>query len=502
MSPALLSKTKFFAALLSLIVAQYSNAQEAIEDTWMKAISGQPKRFAGYIDDNGRLDLTIVEHASDLGIKFQPFEFYSHKSIKAELKLTDAESKNLEKIIGEWRKTRKESKKRLGLAAGSDRDILTWAREFELTQLKTTAAMDKKIQKLIGRSKYQRLRQIQLRWLIRQHGLARLMSDQSMLELLGIPGKPANRIKRETLAAAKAIEKDIAELVSDAHKIWFDLLTEEQKKLYEKKWGKVFESNLMAIDQLIWQLGYRERDRISESPTLAHLAKIVVAKDVVIDIDGKIASKPKDSGESDSVLRFRAYRELFQTKYFCDQLELNVGQRKSINETINLHDEEREQLATKLAMANKTSQLKVKLEKGPWTKEYHERMDELSSKTVGQIDDILVDYQKKLFAELIREIETQRFGPLADILDGELGKKMKLTDGQKDMLVDKAKKAREMLQKKTLELEEQALNRILDSMTTQQQMALRKAIGKPLTHSDGTVGLLLFHLRNPKLTNR
>ena len=76
------------------------------DELWTRLISGQAKRFAAFIDDNGRVELTIVGHAEEFGIRFEPFEFYGHASVKSELELTGGVANKFDSILANWKERR------------------------------------------------------------------------------------------------------------------------------------------------------------------------------------------------------------------------------------------------------------------------------------------------------------------------------------------------------------------------------------------------------------
>lgn len=496
--------------ILGFIVLQ--NCTLADETTWAKFLTLQHISLGLDVNDDGTMYLTRRNIEGFHVARFNAIEFFRHPSLLKELALPLAKERRLLELCEEWETKQGDARKQSGLDAkikadeldgkNAENNYLIWQKQVEdllKRQVKLTAEFDEEIAKLIGVKSHKRLRQIQLRYVLRLKGIVRILKSESSREMIGISSDPTQVIRKISPGIVETTKREINETVAAAHRDWLKYLNDDSRNVYYGKWGPALNGST-SVDQLKWQLGYRDQDRIQVDPDLEEFSKVLGSAVLNFDVSSEVYSASPNLQEmakqSKNYRRFHAYREIF---YFYRpntnrDFELLASQHQQIRDIDKRYDRQVSRQISQLSLKYNASPALMEHKSGPWTDELEQLKEEAYQTAVEEFEKVILPHQRKLIGEVALNAETRRLGPLADMLDGKLGENMKLSDRHKEILAEKARDVREFLDKESLRLENDMIQQVLDALPRNQSVALEKALGPPLKHSPPNISLMLLHL--------
>ncbi len=99
-----------------------------------------------------------------------------------------------------------------------------------------------------------------------------------------------------------------------------------------------------------------------------------------------------------------------------------------------------------------------------------------------------------MIERLAGRAQFQRLGPAAALIDGWMGKHLKISDASKARIQGKVQSVIRQLQDETLRLRDDTNNKILDALTPQHRALVTQLLGEPIAREQCNPGLLLLQL--------
>ncbi|MEQ1906998.1 MAG: hypothetical protein ABL888_22630, partial [Pirellulaceae bacterium] len=352
----------------------------------------------------------------------------------------------------------------------------------------------KRISSALSVSQKSRLRQIQLRFLIHQNGFYQTLNDERVREVLATPSLDKVQFEKRQGELFKEIVEKNRTLAKDAFGSWLHDFDDQKHQLFEDHWGRILKTS-NGSQQLIFQLdsGLKPTTFVPENlfdiwqnwPRIRHDA----AGCCVIE-------KPSDSKSNykrTSFSKLQWLQSFVSSEHFRREIEFSDEQiahfkrvgAEFYKRIIVFNNEVGKHFGIEPFARRERS------EDGIWeewvvytltTPEQLEMFDRAIARTADEYYekyfDVFLPHQKKLLEVVLENMNTRLQGPLAELLWGNVGVVLELTDDEKKSLAKKADDSREELISESKEIYDDTMEQLIDLVPANDRQKFRACLGK------------------------
>ncbi len=499
----------YLATLLLICISSHCMAQnrrplESPEENswdWALQLEKQEKQLTHFFNLNGILVCHHYPPEKPVEPRFPLKDFYLHPVIVAELEIDDSESGAIRRALSKYETDRvkliPQNVDPRKLDSETKAELI---KEIGVLRLET----ENKIRSLIGKKKHDRLRQIQLRFLIHNRGFWQCMFSstvQSEFEI-SVEGD-RSRVQEQRSIAMRLLHKE-RQLRNLAVEKWLEDLDDDQVEMFRRAWHEFTSSVLgCGLRQLELQLDPNIKKVSVQANDIFDFRKgwptcDYDASGSLLTMKSKIAKEDKHPDLS----RLRIMLSSFTSPHFRRDIEMSEEQydralaiRKEFLEhkrQIN-HEFGRQNGLQPQKLGNgEQANIIYPIQDQKMVDEFYQLVDQDAEKYCEQLMGVLLPHQRDLLKAVNRNIQVRFHGPLADLLWGELGQRLELTEEQKKQLRKKAKSTREWIRIESRKAYEKAMEDLIALAPFEDQKKIKSILGK--TPEDWSPNLYIFSI--------
>ena len=318
---------------------------------------------------------------------------------------------------------------------------------------------------------WRRLRQLQTRNVIREWGLELCLRGRfgKGLELTDAQiGKIVEDLKKCRLEALEARMKQNEEIVEEV----LDVLTAKQQMVLKTIIGNLQKFMTPSLELMVFQMGDASESKAKFASNLEELRRS--SRGFYLRPDGSLMVH-----KANAAMALDGFIWLCNGKYYGDA-EFVSFQHVAILTPDQTEEQKRKELIARMEeIQEKLTSGEVSLEDGmpQMLKVYEEFGDWRFSRFLGKLEkEFLPDQLDLVKVIILRRLISQR-GIHACLINGELGKILKVTKGQTRRLRDAAGNRKEKLADLCRQLEESTWNKVKQHLDPKQKSELAKSIG-------------------------
>lgn len=479
-------------------VSWAQNAKRPTENgLWAETLAKQIKQFTCFFDSNGTLIIHPYPPEKPLTPGIPLKQFYLHPIIVSELGLENSKHKSLRQVLEIYERDREDLVK---IASASSVPRATSSRGKEkLIDLAVTC--DKELREIFDKKDFDRVRQIQLRWLIHRNGFWQCLTTKAFEQEFGLSLTAGKTEFEEQGKIARKLAKKEKELREQLVQRWLADLSDEQIAIFNRAWKELAKSYGCILRQYELQLDPSIKENEFDSAQLfgdwynRPFCDSDAAGNLVLK---KIARPEKD--KHPSLSKLRTIMSLFGSQNFRRDVELvdeQVELANSIREEflqrkreINHEFGQRLGIEPILVGMGEEQHLLYQLKDPQVAEKFYLALDKETDDLFDQYMDVLFPHQRQLLTDFNRSRQLRMQGPLADLLWGRLGERMELTDKQRRSIRERAKSTREWIRTESRKAYEDTINELIELAAPEDQRELRSILGK--TPKDWSPNLYTF----------
>lgn len=413
------------------------------------------------------------------GVPESTLKFFEDDLALRELELTSEQESDVRRVAARWRES-------LDKIFSDDSNSKTWKQLQEAVATEELKALDK-LQEILLPHQFAAAHRVNLRCLIRNHGLKAILSNDAVRESLGISksecdrvAKAGEKLRSDIDARAKKLKRSIVERVLEP-------LEAEQKAKVAEYWPGFCSNDNSAIDQLqLYLEDDAQRWRKSGSSSVETMIKRPC---IEVGVTGSLRETEKSWNHYRD--EFAVFCDMFQRSPFPNQLDLSTDQLKFISNLIQDVIKKTSELGTELLVNPNKLQDVVLADRSA---QVQNQIQTLRSDALAQIKSILRPSGWQKFEQACSRSNDRCAGPIYDMLEGELSKQLKLTEREEAAIKENAAKALDQLIEESNAIESHVISVLLESLDETSRAKFKQALGDPLKHSPARIELLRMFL--------
>ena len=354
-----------------------------------------------------------------------------------------------------------------------------------------------------------RLVQIKNRYLLRQIGLRKFLTENETRNSLEILPTDVSRILDDLSTVAIEIQDKCGKLRSEIHKKFDSVLNDAQKSQLRDFTGEFFPPRIPNVEVLAWQIENKDfyKEVVADSFTPEYRGLFVNPR-FRLRFDGVLEISPIDNfarygqlkqvekAEVDKRAVEFVYNSLLDTlldESIVVEIQLVRDQRESLERlkleiTDFIEDWNRRQAEKPFDPAL------GKLGNDPLYIEFNAMYMDMCSNGLTSIDSILLQHQKDSLVELLQKVEVIRGGMLASLIHGHLGRALRVDDRQKRELEEIGIIALGEIEEKSLGWEAEIQTRFKRFLSDAQRELLDSVLGPELKQGRANIDLIVSQI--------
>ena len=350
---------------------------------------------------------------------------------------------------------------------------------------------EKKVQGILLSHQYRWLKQIQLRYLLRVHGLINVSKLKPFRQYTGVTDAEITAMRKKYRELQKQLSEQGIELRKDAIKTFLKPLNTEQSEKVHKKWKYLASDKEPKLEQfrahmnLLDQLEYLFKIK-------SHFARLEQFPLFEMGITGtykpkrhKITADPK---QTEAYLTARFIQQVFKSEQLLPALSLS-------NQQYDVLEKGNRDFTQEIARMSRMSL--------NWSGGTHSELLELRRKTneimynaskafIDTTQKSLSSDQWNLLEGLAKKALIMKSGPLVDLVRGDLGKQLKLSKSMKQKLEASAKKSLDQIKTKSIKIEDELLQALLNCLKPESRKKAKELLGPKLKKSSANIDALII----------
>jgi hypothetical protein len=374
---------------------------------------------------------------------------------------------------------------------------------------------------LLGDDRCARLRQVQLALLFQWVGFHSALEQPKLVKYLGIDSNDAKRrpeLFDVQMEIVKTLREDDKSLSSDCFEELVGKLDDQQREGFSNEWGKVFQRP-GGTYQLIHQFQFdRKRfrdamagDLLEEWPPSVFLDFLPSHEELKYFVE---------SPEFPRMQRLAVCSYLFKLPAFSKNMDIMEVQVVEVDSILNDWRQLSITIGNDIGARAGLESRKIPiytiesgdtpvdyettydLSKSPESlKELQQALESRAAEFEGKLMKVLTRPQKDYFLAGVKEIRLAYHGPLACLLEGELGVTLELTEAQKSSILRASEKLIDQAQSESQAKIEAAFAKLVKSIPPDEQNAIEDALGPAMDSRIVDLyafSILLESIRQPK----
>ena len=475
----------FFLTNATAFGVQESKPRESL--TWLQTLATQTKTCSCYVNLNGTF--IFNSYPPDRDKQFDVRDFFLSPEIVKELELTEAKKKSLKAAFRDFQtKTQRRTRDRQTQTDAADeskktRDVTSQ----EIRELQETLARN--IEKILSKKESRRLKQLQLRCLMHQHGFLQTYQKAPVQNEFGIRIKATPEMLKQQYKIAKQIWRDDRKIAAEAIEIFLDGLNDEQIEMIKRRWRETFRGSFTCPSQqflLQFDPDLPRPKRFQAKKPFDYLSS---QPSIDISVLGNCIIKKSDKAkkEMSELYKYRWLSHLFRSAHFKRDIELVDSQLEELREitqewskvslAINHEIGKKHNIKPRNLGFGDHVRIVYTIADPDHLKDYENALEKDAGLFFERLHGVLVPHQRKLLMEVNRGIHTRFNGPLADILWGDLGKLLDLDKSQKESLKKNAAKARKHIETESRKTYENAMEELVQLVPSDEQKQVKSTLG-------------------------
>lgn len=332
-----------------------------------------------------------------------------------------------------------------------------------------------------------------MRWRIRKEGPCHVLFGEWADEL-AITQQQRHAIFTEAVVHAEWLEGQMKGRRRAVLDDLFKELDPWQREKLEQEMGGLLYGASESLDLLCHQLSYRSPEGPHNEIGDQTLAGLRLPMTFVVNLDGTWKNyyrKPELQSVAISLLH------VFENEGARTKLQFTELQSELLGRLKSDYEDKRKRIG-----ARYPASFFAKAPEGSITHKAaiewmvaQER--DLRRRLAVDLLSVLTPAQKASLDRLSRQCMALRRGYVAEFLDGELGKRLKLTSSQKAGIVKRTSRLRRALMDTLVQWEEGAYDAVFGPLNRQQRERVKKKIGVPLRGTVAPLSILLDDLSKP-----
>jgi hypothetical protein len=355
----------------------------------------------------------------------------------------------------------------------------------------------KAIRNALTEDQWNRAQQLGNRFSMRLAGPSMSIFAGELGNRLEIPIKVRSAVFQAGVRLAEPLRNESSELKKQAIERLTNLLTpDHQAELAEYFKTNGFQPENMNFGILVWQLGNAIKDKSEQSLTVAggltndrlkenfeELFEVSIFK---LSIDGSfepVTLTVQDSRRKED-LNFKLLLLLLNPE-IAKPLMLSKEQITELQDALTELQERTDEITREFEFSHDQPNIVKKL-----------KLDQTSAyaKVDGLAEKVLLPHQMEWLKEFVGRVAVSRIGLVGSLIDGQLGRKLGITEEEKKALQHEAEKIREELMEKSLELENKIYEELIAVLSEEDAKRLRSMIGDPIQEGYANLDLLADQL--------
>ena len=431
------------------------------------------------LDNRGAIRTRIVQYFSPNPL----IDFYENTVIQSELELVASQKTEFDSEVKKWRT----ANNKIVAEFKKSRDYKTLVSSLNELNKKYEDAFAR----ILLPQQVDWIRQIQMRYLIRAHGITKVLKTDGFRQI----AKPQDPSFRKLNRSLSSIKKSSIEKLIEAKKTSLDKLlqplTKEQKRLLYSRWPYLTDEKVPNFEQyrLHLLLATKEIKSLDDDSIYKKIMYFPFFELSVAGIFESQSQQPNDyDKEKDSYCYISFLDSLNDDGELAKQLSLSDYQTSEVDRILNNFNSE-------LSRATQVG-IRWNSESDGHPKNAQAKMNEIRKEVCGisanHFQNLLTKEQASKL-ELIAESRLARkSGFLYELLDGDLGHVIGLKDTQKKRIRDVLPKVENLLNEKTVEIEDYVFSAISEKLPEECKAPFQKLVGTELKQCPGSVEALLL----------
>jgi len=416
--------------------------------------------------------------------------FVENELVLEELELTADQTKKFTETVDSWRAEFDQINKKIASLYNKGFDKNRFDELYREVQ-DLTKNSEIKLHKILLPHQIKWLRQIQMRYLVRTVGLKAFVGSKSVGEYLGKSPRRGQtlsaggrRLKGELVKMSEqALSKAVEKLTSS--------LNEEQREEFLRKWPYLKERTSSAgTTQLRVHFAmvncFEQLDNF-QSP----FEKLLRFPKFEVNVAGDfrpVQSRLKRPEEEVLRLKMSFIGEVVSSENELSS-SLSPEECKAIDEV----------LAEMKGVVSKVGQRSLGWDGDPkdlpaFRAELRSLRDNAVEVACQKTEMVLSESQEEILEQLAEKLVLKKSGPIVDLLEGELGEDLGLTEQNKTELRKSVEEASKILTEESIMIEETYLSSQLEALDEVEREKLKKLIGPKLKYSPANLSILINRL--------
>ncbi len=419
----------------------------------------------------------------------QDFDLLRYEAVQQDLEFGSQQTKTIQRLHEEWKDIGTElSKTHPAHATGHTPES---AEKVFQEADKFLAEAPDRLSGLLLDFQTERFEEIKRQVSARKFGMLKYLVSESLQEFLDtnfVLAQKKTELAKIGKSEAESIREDSKKLVLKNLNAILDVLDRKQKEKLTDLVGEVEEWAPDNVDIFRWQLLYRKQNNkeVFFTPTEEHRGlrsarfSLTIVGDLSFSVEGYQKLEPRTplvrllgrrSGPNPITLGF---------------FEITQQQVTEINERGREFIKSNGQMFDKVFSSTNNDQ-------ETWDDFYRksqvnwERFDR-------EIERVLSKDQLDKLENFAISAELCRYGIVASLVDGELGRKIEVSESQIEEVVQIAEDAQEQLIEQTLEWERDTLKKLISVFPEPEQEMIEDHFGRRLNFAVGNTTVMLHHL--------
>ncbi len=479
----------------SLIIALVSNIScfgfqdqsKPETPSWLNLLASQKRPFSYWMNSNGTI---IFNHyPPDRNEQFDTRDFFLHRVIVDDLKLSSANQKEIAAAFDEFQKQTQQSlashfdklkQSNKQESAAAKQELGTRIREHQ-------KRLDDKLKRILNNRQHKRLREIQFRFMINHNGFFQLLGNPTTQREFDIDLKVTPEMLNQQKKIAKSLYLKDREIGKKAADIFLESLNEEQVSIVKRRWNKTFNSKFTSLTlQLFLQLDSKIKARDVEIKSPFDIVKLRPRFDTDITGNCIFVDPKKFKFEITDLVKFRCMYRWFRSAHYKRDLDIIESQTEKfeqitkqwliVKSEVNHEYGKKFNIKPRNLGTEQEPRLVYPLLNPKQYKEYERALAVQAKPFCDQFLEVLMPHQRKLLLESCRGTQIRSRGPLADLLWGDLGKALELDDKAKAELKKNADRARDFIKSEYIEAYKQAIEKLIGLAPAENSARLRSLL--------------------------
>ena len=413
-------------------------------------------------------------------------QFLENDQVREDIELSDQNWKKLESNFRQLKSSLLEYQKRYAKGKTTKDDLED--------VLKNSQDSKDEIERLLSKQQRSRLTQLDTRFQMRRIGSLRMMFQGQLGKDLDLSAKQRLEIFELGQKFAKAVSHENIELKDSA----FEELKSQLTPTNRGKLEEYIDENFLTFRAtnfgiLMSQLDFADEKEAGppteEGEERGPYSGLSQPACFRLDLDGTFKPNVAGSGSNKN----RVYIELFKLMMHPEMshsLALVREQSDEIKVVFENYRQKSNDADQELQKAYENNSTSTSFAMNSHRQSISTLLDDLAI----SFERILLPHQREFLEDLTQKIGVARSGLFSELVNGELGNRLKISTEEKEKIKKMARSIRKRLLKKSIELESKVFEDVKKVLSEEQASAFSERIGKPFDMGYSNLDLLCNQL--------